>query len=208
MSKTGQNRPPRNVASNHYDLHTDAVEDLVGATKENTPRYSREELEKYRSGKTRRRFPEPLKAVLIKAWFYGAVCFFVFWGLGLYVADQLDLYFIAGVVLGMVTDLLINHFLRFTEKMPGGSSRWILVTRRGAVGFFMNLMYGFVLLFLVITVYRVLNTVLFTLTGAGEDAFILGVEPLFFGLFTTGADLACIACRNLLKRIIEDAKRK
>ena len=182
----------------YYDLHTEAVDDLVSATKENTPRYAKAELEKYRSGKGKKlRVPEWLKAVLIKAWFYGAVCFFVFMGLGLYVGSQIDLLFIAAVVLGMVTDLLINHFLRFTEKLPGGMARWMLVTRRGAVGFFMNLVYGFVLLALVVTGYAVLSAVL---------GVTVGVEPLLFGLMTMGADMLCVSVKRMLMKIIADAR--
>ena len=191
----------------YYRLHTGAVEDLVTATKENTPRYSEAELNKYRSGKAKKRFPQWLKVLLIKTWFYGAVCFFVFWGLGLYLADQLDLYFVAAVVLGMVTDLLINHFLRFTEQLPGGSQRWIMVTRRGAAGFFLNLLYGGVLLFLVITLYQAVNTFIFTLYDGSAEAPLLHVEPIFFGLACMGADTLCVTIRNTLKKIVADAKK-
>ena len=194
-------------AASYYQLHTDAVEDLVSATKENTPRYSEEELNKYRSGKAKRKFPQWLKVLGIKTWFYGAVCFFVFWGLGMYLADQWDLYFVAGIVLGMVTDLLINHFLRFTEQLPGGSKKWIMVTKRGTAGFFMNLLYGFVLLFLVVTVYQAINTVIFTLHGGSEGAPLLTVEPLGFGLAAMGADMLCVTIRNTLKKIVADAKK-
>lgn len=192
--------------ASYYQLHTEAVEDLVGATKENTPRYSREELEKYRSGhKKKWRMPEWLKVVLIKFWFYGAVCFFVFMGLGMYVGNQLDMLFIAAVVMGMVTDLLINHFLRFTEKLPGGNAQWIMVTKRGTAGFFFNLMYGFVLLFVVVTLYNLINTVLSSLSGG---AATLSVEPICFGLFTTGVDTLLVTCKNTLRKIVADAKGK
>lgn len=206
MSNEKHNAPKGQES--YYELHTGAVEDLVSATKDNTPRYSKAELEKYRSGKAKWRFPQWLKVILIKAWFYGAVCFFVYWGLGLYLADQLDLLFVAAIVMGMVTDLLINHFLRFTEKLPGGSKQWIMVTRRGTAGFFLNLLYGFVLTFLVLMAYQLVNTVLFHLTGGGEDAFILGVEPLFYGLFSMGADTLCVTCRNTLRKIFSDALKK
>ena len=176
MKKTMQKTAEKNAAS-YYELHSGAVEDLVNATKENTPRYSREELEKYRSGKTKWKLPPWLKIGLIKCWFYGAVCFFVFWGL--------DMYFAAAVVLGMVTDLLIRHFLRFTEKLPGGSKRWMMITRGVAVGFIMNLAYGFLLLFLVVTAYQVINTVIFTLYDGSETAPLLNVEPIVFGLAAT-----------------------
>lgn len=183
----------------YYDLHTEAVDSLVSATKENTPRYSKAELEKYRSGKGKKlRLPEALKAVLIKAWFYGAVCFFVFMGLGLYVPGQIDLLFIAGIVLGMVTDLLINRFLRFTEKLPGGMAQWMMVTRRGATGLFLNILYGFLLLALTVTGYALLSMLL---------GITVGVEPLLFGAMTMGADMLCIAVKRTLMKIVADARR-
>lgn len=205
MKRNGQ---PERRDTSYYQLHTSAVEDLVTASKENTPRYSEAELNKYRSGgKFKWKFPQWLKVLLIKTWFYGAVCFFVFWGLGLYLTDQLDLSFVAAIIMGMVTDLLINHFLRFTEKLPGGSAKWIMVTRRGAGGFFLNLLYGFVLIFLVVTFYQAVNTVIFTLCGGSETAPLLHVEPIVFGLASTGADMLCVICRNTLKKIVSDAKR-
>jgi len=193
--------------ASYYKLHTGAVEDLVTASKENTPKYSEAELNKYRSGgKSKWKFPQWLKVILIKTWFYGAVCFFVFWGLGMYLA-QLDLQFVGAIVLGMVTDLLINHFLRFTEKLPGGSKRWIMVMRRGAAGFFLNVLYGFVLMFLVVTAYNVINAGIVILYSGSETAPLLHVEPLFFGLAAMGADTLCVACRNLLRKIVADAKK-
>lgn len=203
--KKQANKPETKEAS-YYQLHTGAVEDLVTANKENTPKYSEEELNRYRSGKSKRKFPQGLKVVLIKFWFYGAVCFFVFWGLGLYLSG-LDLQFVGAIVLGMVTDLLINHFLRFTEKLPGGSKRWMLVTRRGTAGFFMNLLYGFLLMFLIVTAYNMINTAIVALFGS-ENAPLLHVEPLGFGLIAMGADLLCVTIRNTLRKIVEDAKRK
>jgi len=203
--KKQANKPETKDAS-YYKLHTDAVEDLVTATKENTPRYSEEELNRYRSGKTKRKFPQGLKVVLIKFWFYGAVCFFVFWGLGLYLGG-LDLQFVGAIVLGMVTDLLINHFLRFTEQLPGGSKKWILVTRRGTAGFFMNLLYGFLLMFLIVTAYNMINTGIVAIFGS-DGAPLLHVEPLGFGLIAMGADMLCVTIRNTLRKIVDDAKKK
>ena len=203
--KKQANKPETKEAS-YYQLHTGAVEDLVTATKENTPQYSEEELNRYRSGKSKRKFPQGLKVVLIKFWFYGAVCFFVFWGLGLYLTG-LDLQFVGAIVLGMVTDLLINHFLRFTEKLPGGSKKWMMVTRRGTAGFFLNMLYGLLLIFLVITAYNVVNSGIVLLFGS-ENAPLLHVEPLGFGLIAMGADMLCVVIRNTLRKIVDDAKKK
>ena len=201
-------QPPKAEATPYYQLHTQAVEDLVTASTENTPKYSKEELDKYRSGKTSKfRLPEWLKVVLIKFWFYGAICFFVFWGLGLYVADQLDLYFVAAIIMGMVTDLLIKHFLRFTEKLPGGSARWMMVTKDGATGFFLNLLYAFPILFVVVTLYSLINMGLATVSTGSEPLF-LGVEPLLFGLFATGTDHFFLFCKQTIGKIFREAKAR
>ena len=196
--KQNQNDP-----SAYYQLHTGAIDDLVGANKENTPQYSKAELEKYRGRRFKWRLPDPLKALLIKYWFYGAICFFVFMGLGMYIADSLDMFFIASLICGMVTDRLINHFLRFTEKMPGGSRKWMMVSRRGTAGFIMNVMYGFVILFLVMTGYSLLNGLI---ASAGGET-ILRVEPLLFGLMATLADMLCIGMKRMFLKIIADARK-
>lgn len=191
--------------ADYYQLNTRAVDELVSANPENTPHYSQAELEKYKSGKLKKfRIPEAVKAVFIKFWFYGAVCFFVVMGLGLYLVNQWDLFFVIAVVMGMVTDLLVNRFLRFTENMPGGSARWMMVTKRGMAGFVMNILYGFVVLFVVVTLYSVLNAWLQT----GGEGNTLGVEPILFGLFATGADMLFIGMKRMLMNIVADARKK
>lgn len=196
------NDETKKSASSYYKLHTEAVDDLVSASKENTPQYSKEELEKYKSSRGKWKLPENLKVFLIKWWFYGAVCFFVFMGLGLYLADTLDLYFVAAVVMGMAADLLINRYLLFTEKLPGGSAAYMMVTLRGATGFFCNILYGCVLLFLTVTLYGVVNALLGAMGG------YLGVEPICFGIFVTLLDSLCLRCKRMLRKIVADARRK
>lgn len=187
----------------YYQLHTGAIDDLIGANQENTPKYSQAELEKYRGRKSRLRLPDPLKVLLIKFWFYGAICFFVFMGLGIYIASSLDMFFVAAIITGMVTDLLINHFLRFTEKLPGGNAKWMMVTRRGAWGMIMNIAYAFLLLYLVITAYSLINRMF---SGGEKQTAILGVEPLGFGLIATGIDFLLISGKRLMIKIIADAR--
>lgn len=192
----------KKAAPGYYRLHTEAVDDLVGANAENTPKYSKEELEKYKSSRGKWKLPEKLKVFLIKWWFYGAVCFFVFMGLGLYLADTLDLYFVAAVVMGMAADLLINRYLRFTEKLPGGNAAYMMVTLRGATGFFLNILYACLLLFLTVTLYGAVNALLGAMGG------YLGVEPICFGIFVTLIDSLCLRCKRTLLRIVADARRQ
>ena len=192
--------------ASYYRLHTGAVDDLVNASPENTPKYSKEELEKYTSRRGKKCLRPGVKIYLIKTWFYGAVCFFVFWGMGLYVTAQLDLYLIAAILMGMVTDLLINTLLRFMEKRGGESRRFMMITRTGVAGFVLNILYGGALLFLVVTAYTMINMALRLLFG-GEGAPFLGVEPILFGVFTTAADTLLIACKNTLSDMVSSAKR-
>lgn len=199
-----EKKPSRD--SSYYRLHAGAVDDLVNATAENTPKYSREELEKYTSGRAHVKLSARVKVFLIKAWFYGAVCYFVFWGMGLYIPAQLDLFVIAAIIMGMVTDLLINTLLRFMEKREGESRAYMMVARRGAAGFLLNLLYGGALMFLVITAYTAINMCLKMIDGTG--ALFLGVGPVGFGVLATAADTLLIACRQTLGRIISDAKRR
>lgn len=189
--------------ASYYQLHTGAVEELVTASRENTHRYSKAELEKYRSGKRKWHLPEALKALLIKYWFYGAICFFVLMGLGMYLPNQWDMLFVMAIVMGMVTDLIVNRFLRFTEKLPGGNARWMMVTRRGMAGLLMNLAYAFLLVFLIVTAYGLVNSLLSAVLGT-----VLGVEPLGFGLAAVGADMLCVGIKRMLMKIVADARQK
>ena len=66
-----------------YRIKTEAVDDLVNANKENTPSYSEEELKKYKS-KSKFNISPAFKALFIKFWFSGVVCYFFVWGLGMY----------------------------------------------------------------------------------------------------------------------------
>ncbi len=203
-TKTQQNNPDARAASDYYKLHTKAVDDLVNADISNSPVVSEEELDKYRS-KHKLKLPMWLKAILLKAWFYGAVCFFFMWGLGGYVADQLDLFVITAIALGMVTDLMVNTIFRHFAETEGANDRWMMIPQKGLPSFFWNILYAFVVLFLVATLYNVINIVVLSITGA-KDTVALGVEPILFGLFYMGIDMGLISMKHLLKRIISEAK--
>ena len=179
---TDRKRPQRaETGAEYYELHTQAVKDLAEASVENTPHYSEEELNRYR-GKSRIRLPGAVKALLVKLWFNGAACFFFLWGLGFYVRDTLDILVILGIAMGALTDLLTNNALRFIAKTKGGNDRFIMVTKRGVAGFFLNILYAFVVLAFVYMIYGTINLAAVRLTGSAEQV-ALGVEPVLFGVF-------------------------
>ena len=209
MGKKRKNRMQKSEIegqSEYYRLKTQAVDDLVNASEENSPPVSEAELRAYRSG-PRMKVADWVKMLFIKFWFAGAVCFFFIWGLGGFLTNEPDLLAVTGMALGVVTDLMTNPVLRFFEKTKGENARWMLVTRKTYSGLFLNILYGYVVLFLVYTLYNVINLAAVRITGVA-DRVVLGVEPVFFGLFCLGFDLLLIQVKHAIVRIVRDAAKK
>ena len=209
MGKKRKNRMQKSEIegqSEYYRLKTQAVDDLVNASEENSPPVSEAELRAYRSG-PRMKVADWVKMLFIKFWFAGAVCFFFIWGLGGFLTNEPDLLAVTGMALGVVTDLMTNPVLRFFEKTEGENARWMMVTRKTYSGLFLNILYGYVVLFLVYTLYNVINLAAVRITGVA-DRVVLGVEPVFFGLFCLGFDLLLIQVKHAIVRIVRDAAKK
>ena len=209
MGKKRKNRMQKSEIegqSEYYRLKTQAVDDRVNASEENSPPVSEAELRAYRSG-PRMKVADWVKMLFIKFWFAGAVCFFFIWGLGGFLTNEPDLLAVTGMALGVVTDLMTNPVLRFFEKTKGENARWMMVTRKTYSGLFLNILYGYVVLFLVYTLYNVINLAAVRITGVA-DRVVLGVEPVFFGLFCLGFDLLLIQVKHAIVRIVRDAAKK
>lgn len=191
------------MASNKKD---DAVERLLNADKKVYTDKKADPGKQYRSGFLDK-IPSWVLALFVKFWFNGAVCFFIFWGLGLYVTDMLDMIVVLAVVLGMVTDLLVNNVFRFFETYKGQNSKWMMFPKKAYWTFLANIPYAFVVLWIVIWIYDVINVIGNMIKGT-EGQMILGVEPIMFGLFYMAVDMCFIGIKNTFIRIINDAKKK
>ena len=192
----------RKTAEEYYKLHSQAVKDLATANEENSPVVSEEELRKYRSG-GKFRIGETAKALLLKYWFNGSICFFFFLGLGNYLRDLLDQLFVLGMAMGIITDILVNNALRYIAKTPGANDRWMMIPEKKLSSLFLNILYAYVVLAFVSMFYNIVNAIL---TAAGKS--LLMVEPLLFGLIYLGFDLLFISMKRLMGRSISDAKKK
>ena len=51
---------------------------------------------------------------------------------------MLDTLFVTGIAMGVVTDILTNNAIRFFEATPGSNDRYIMVTKRGYLSFFLS----------------------------------------------------------------------
>ena len=203
-----QKNPPRETpksAADYYKLNLKAVDDLVTADRDNSPKVSEAELRKYRSG-PKIRLSESLKALLIKFWFNGATCFFFLWGLGAYLHSWLDQMVVLALALGAVTDLLTNNVFRFYARTPGTNDRWMMFPPRAFYTLPLNLLYAGLLLFLVMTTYNVVNAAIIGITGA-KDTLPLGVGPILFGVFTTAWDILLIKLKHTAQSVLSDARR-
>ncbi len=196
----------KSSAQGYYKLKTDAVDRLVNAEKKTYPKSNADPGKQYRSGALSR-IPNWIKVLFIKFWFSGAVCFFIFWGLGLYVTNMLDMIVILAVVLGMVTDILVNNALRFSENFEGQNSRWMMFSKKKFWTFFANIIYAFIVLICVIWFYNIINVIANSMMGT-EDKVFVAVEPILFGLLYMLFDMCFIGIKNTAISIVSDAKRK
>ena len=189
----------------NYELKSDAVEKLLKAEAGEVEEFSEEELKKYRS-KGGIKISNTAKVLLLKAWFAGAVCYFILWGLGMYIYSLIDMLFIMGIVLGMATDLLTNNVIRFIETTPGENDKWLMFPKKGMVSFFLNLVYALLLVICVYMLYSGINLVLVRIIG-NADTVPLGVEPVLYGVFTMGFDVMFLKCKHLFRQIMSDARK-
>ena len=197
---------PRESTGNHYKLNTDAVDRLANAHNAEFKSTLKDPGRQYRSGFLEK-IPFWIKAVFMKFWFNGAVCYFIYWGLGLYVANIENMILVLSLVLGMVTDILVNNAFRFFAQTPGANDKWMMLPKKKLINLFLNVVYSFVILIAVVWLYNSINAVMNASRGTVGEVYI-GVEPILFGLFYVIIDLILIGMKNLMASIIHDAKKK
>lgn len=189
-----------NNKNKKYPNDSSAVDRLLNADKKD---YSQSTLKdpakQYRSG-VLDNIPSPVKALLIKAWFYGAICFFIFWGLN--IVNSLDILVIMSIVLGLATDILINNILKFIEIVPKENHKWMMFPQKKYWTLPANILYAMLVFYCVRELYILINII-----GQSFNVYI-GVEPILFAIFYLGFDLLFIGMKNLMKKIIKDAEDK
>lgn len=181
---------------NYYEMHYDAVDRLVDADEDNVPEVGEAEIKQYKSSKLSK-IPMWIRALFIKFWFNGAVCFFFLWGLALVLPNVWDQILVVGLAMGVVTDLLVNNVFRFIADEPHQNDKWMMVPPKKFWTLFVNIVYAYVVLALVVLTYEAINL---WITGGklGEYNFgnYLGVEPFIFGLFYLLYDMMFIGIKD------------
>lgn len=231
MSKKNKKNKETTI-ENYYELKTKEVDDLVAALKgeideteaEPVPTNIAEitgEEQKVKEGSKKAdfdpykidklsRIPAWVKAIFIKWWFAGAVCYFVLMGLGRYVTDPLDQLILSGAVLGIFTDLFVNPIFKYMESSNKEYNAYMMFPFpfKQFWTFFTNIIYYIIVGIVVMYLYSGINQ-LFVLWFNKYDGFVsLGVEPLLYGTFCVIVDMAFIGIKDLIVFLVKRAKRK
>ncbi len=204
MPKKKKHRQPTEPTPerDYYQLHTDAIDRLVNAEEGEVPEVGQEEIEKYQSGFLSK-IPTWIKALFIKFWFAGAVCFFFYLGLGTYITNYWDQILVLGLAMGVVTDLLVNNLFRFMAAEEHYNDKWMLFPQKKFYTLFANIGYAYFITACVIAAYTGINVLLGS--QEGEVPKLL-VEPFLFGFLYLAFDMAVIGIRNLIWSKVKQAK--
>jgi len=216
---------------NYYDLKIDKVDELVSALKGETDEETAEpvptdiaeitgEEVKSKHGKSAEfnpykndflsKIPVWLKALFIKFWFAGCVCYFVLMGLGVYITDELDKLVLAGAVLGLITDLMVNPIFRFleTDRKEYNDYMMFPFPFKAFWTFITNILYYIVVALIVLGMYTGINMLVNAISGVPDHYVSVGVEPLLYGVFCVIADMALIGIKDGIVHAVKKAKRK
>ena len=224
--KKGKQPPKETTIENFYDLKTKEMDELVAALKGETPedasvptaniaeitgetqegnkkKSGKAEFDPYKRDKFSRIFPFWLKALFIKFWFFGLVCYFVLMGLGIYITNNLDLFVVCGLVTGVVVDCFVNPIFRMMESDRKEYNYFMMFPFpfKRFWTFFANLVYYLVVMALVALFYELIFGVL-------NISTFIGVEPLGFGLACLIVDMALIGIKDLIVFLVKRAVKK
>lgn len=228
MSKKYKKQNKETTIENYYDLRTKEMNDLVAALKEGSngeaekaeptsrasldikectgeePKGRKKEFDPYSVDKLSR-IPTPIKAIFIKWWFAGLVCYLIDMGLGTNMAT-LDLLVISGAVLGLIVDCMVNPILRLVQSDRNEMHNYMMFPFpfKAYWTFITNIIYYILVMIVVNYIYHGINLLILLATPNGFFA----LEPLLFGVFCVIADMVFIGIKDLIVYLVKRGKRK
>lgn len=212
---------------NYYDLKVDKMDELVAALKDeehvfedevdfgmNSNMGVNDPKNLKRSGKEKQfdpyktdflgKVPVWIKALFVKFWFAGMVCFFIMWGIGL---TDLDAILLVGIVMGVVVDILVNPLFRYMETDKHEYNIYIMFPFpfKAIWTFFANIFYYLLIVIAVNYCYFGLNQ-LINIIKSTQDQYYVGVEPLLFGAFCVLVDMIFIGIKDAVVALVRRTK--
>ena len=146
------------------------------------------------------KIPTWIKAVFIKWWFAGVICYFVNMGLGIYVTNDADRLVLSGIVMGLIVELLVNPLFKFMESDRREYDIYMMFPFpfKAYWTFFTNVIYYVLVTAGISLCYYVIN----------EYMFFLGMEPLLYGVFAVLVDMIFIGIKDGIVLLVKKLKNK
>lgn len=209
--KSKKDKNKETTIENYYDLKVDKVDELVSILKDeetefdnevsdNIADYAETEEEKKKAGSKKfdpykidkmSRVPTWVKALFVKIWSNGLICFLFVWGMQSYIEDRLDLMVLTGLMLGIINDLFVNTaFMHFqSDKREYDDYMMFPFPFKKFWTFFANIIYYIFVVFCVyFGFYYWFNRLVVT----------FGLEPITFGILTMLFDMGFIGIKDLI----------
>lgn len=160
------------------------------------------------------RIPYPVRALLIKYWFFGLNYFLFQMGLGsidffrasttnTFAVSTLLLVFVSGFALGVFNDIFVYNILDVIEDVPGSKEPYVFFKSKKVYSLFINVFYGLVVGFLSMYLCGLLSQ----LVDPALESFWFR-EPLTAALVMFIVDGAFIGLKNLAVMIFRHFRPK
>lgn len=156
------------------------------------------------------RIPYWIRALFIKFWFFGAVCYFALMGLGsvftssdgsISLIQDFQLYIMCGAIMGIFVDCFVNPIFRMMESDEKEFNNFMMFPFpfKQFWTFFANIVYYLGVTLCVGFIYWFIDLYIVDFTG---------VEPLLFGVFCLIVDMAFIGIKDLIVFLVKRAVKK
>lgn len=154
---------------------------------------SMDDLHAYKQQGFLARVPYCIKAVLLKYWFYGAICFFVLIGLGGAGATGENGAIVCGLIAGLVFDFIVYGIYRAMDSDKKESRYYVMYKSKKIWSVFVNIPYQ---LLVFILGMLIMTSIVATYKDPVNNWFLQ--EPFSQALVLTTLDAVFVLIKNLL----------
>ena len=154
-----------------------------------------QEIKKYDKGFLNK-VPYSIKAILIKYWFYGAVCFFSLMGFIGISGENAAL--VGGLIAGALFDIACYNILEMMDHDNNKSRYYMMYKSKKIYSVFINVIYQ-VAVFLIAMV--IISSIVSTYKDPVNNWFLQ--EPLSIALVLTAIDAIFLLIKNLLVKLFK-----
>ena len=154
---------------------------------------SMDDLHAYKQQGFLARIPYWIKAILLKYWFYGAICFFVLIGLGGAGATGENGAIVCGLIAGLVFDFIVYGIYRAMDSDKKESRYYVMYKSKKIWSVFVNIPYQ---LLVFILGMLIMTSIVATYKDPANNWFLQ--EPFSQAVVLTALDAVFVLIKNLL----------